>query len=43
LHFRREGDVMHYEGDYHRRSRIAGADVDVCFSGKIAVTQLRVG
>lgn len=27
-----------YVGDYHERSRIPGSDVDVCFSGDIAVT-----
>jgi 5'-nucleotidase len=29
---------LRYAGDYHGRSRISGADVDVCFGGKIAVT-----
>jgi 5'-nucleotidase len=38
LSFREEGDWLHYNGDYHGRKRVAGADVDVCFSGKIAVT-----
>jgi 5'-nucleotidase len=40
LSFRREGDCLHYDGDYHRRRRDRGTDVDVCFSGKIAVTRL---
>jgi 5'-nucleotidase len=43
LNFRREGDLLHYEANYHQRPRIAGADVDVCFNGKMAVTQLRIG
>jgi 5'-nucleotidase len=28
----------HYQGEYHLRDRSAGTDVDVCFSGNIAVT-----
>jgi 5'-nucleotidase len=40
LSFRREGDALHYDGDYHRRRRGSGTDVDVCFGGKIAVTRL---
>ena len=31
-----------YNGDYQARERVPGADVDVCFSGKIAVTVLRL-
>jgi 5'-nucleotidase len=38
LSFRREGDLFHYDGDYHGRRRDPGADVDVCFRGGIAVT-----
>jgi 5'-nucleotidase len=41
--FRRDGDVLHYEGNYHQRRRVEGADVDVCFSGQIAVTRLTLG
>ena len=40
LSFRREGELLHYNGDYHGRRRQAGADVDVCFGGAIAVTRL---
>jgi 5'-nucleotidase len=43
LTFRRDGDWLHYEGNYHQRSRVAGSDVDVCFSGKVAVTLVRLG
>jgi 5'-nucleotidase len=42
VRFRREGDLLHYEGDYHQRPRLAGGDVDVCFGGRIAVTRLRL-
>jgi 5'-nucleotidase len=41
--FRREGDVFTYAGNYHARPRDAGADVEVCFGGGIAVSLLRVG
>ncbi len=37
-----ENGEWHYDGDYHARQRIAGADVDVCFSGHIAVTAIRL-
>jgi 5'-nucleotidase len=40
--FRQEGDTFIYVGNYQGRERVAGSDVDVCFSGKIAVTQLRL-
>jgi len=40
LAFRQEGDLWHYAGDYHKRKRQLGADVDICFRGKIAVTRL---
>jgi 5'-nucleotidase len=40
LHFRRDGDLWHYAGDYHSRRRAPGADVDVCFRGRIAVTRI---
>jgi 5'-nucleotidase len=33
---------MHYDGDYHTRERTVGADVDVCFSGRIAVTTIKL-
>lgn len=31
-----------YDGHYHSRQRNAGADVDTCFGGRIAVTALRL-
>jgi len=40
LSFRREGDLFHYNGDYHHRARCRGSDVDVCFRGQIAVTEV---
>jgi len=38
--YRIEGDRFFYSGEYAKRSRDRGADVEVCFSGSIAVTQL---
>jgi 5'-nucleotidase len=40
LSFRRDGEMHFYDGNYHDRARRPGCDVDVCFSGKIAVTRL---
>jgi 5'-nucleotidase len=40
LSFRREGEHFAYDGDYHGRRRNRGCDVDVCFTGQIAVTRI---
>jgi 5'-nucleotidase len=40
--YRVEGDEYYYVGNYAKRDRTPGSDIDVCFSGKIAVTQLRL-
>jgi 5'-nucleotidase len=40
LSYRAEGARLHYDGDYHQRRRVPGADVDVCFGGRIAVTRV---
>ena len=40
--YRVEGDLYYYQGEYSQRDRAPGTDVDVCFSGNIAVTQLRL-
>lgn len=37
-----DGRVAHYCGDYQSRARVPGADVDVCFGGRIAVSLVRV-
>ena len=42
LSYRQEGELLRYNGDYHGRRREAGSDVDVCFNGRIAVTELRL-
>ena len=38
--FRVEGDNFYYDGRYEMRDRSPGSDVDVCFSGNIAVTKI---
>jgi len=35
-----EGDHYYYKGEYAKRDRAPGTDVDICFSGSIAVTLL---
>ncbi len=43
LSYRHEEDgTAYYDGDYHNRQRLAGADVDICFGGRIAVTAIRL-
>ena len=37
-----EENGMYYDGDYQTRRRTLGADVDVCFGGRIAVTAIRL-
>ncbi len=40
LSFRGDADAFYYNGDYHLRRKERGADVDVCFSGRIAVAEI---
>ncbi|ULP74456.1 5'-nucleotidase SurE [Nodularia sphaerocarpa UHCC 0038] len=42
IDYRIDGDDFYYVGEYGKRDRTPGSDVDVCFSGNIAITQLRV-
>lgn len=42
VRFREENGHYHYDGNYHERRRTPGCDVDVCFSGQIAVTRLNL-
>lgn len=41
IQYRREEDNFYYIGEYDKRDRTPGCDVDVCFSGNIAVTKWR--
>jgi 5'-nucleotidase len=40
VQFEQEGQRFIYRGRYHFRNRAAGSDVDVCFSGRIAVSNI---
>ncbi|WP_414529263.1 5'/3'-nucleotidase SurE [Nodularia chucula] len=42
INYRMDGDNFYYVGEYSQRDRTPGSDVDVCFSGNIAVTLLKV-
>lgn len=43
LSYRHEGDDGHvYDGVYATRKRVPGADVDICFNGQIAITEIRL-
>ncbi len=43
LSYRHESAEHHqYDGDYHNRPRQPGSDVDVCFGGRISVTEMRL-
>jgi len=37
-----DGERYHYQGEYGQRQRQKGSDVDICFSGNIAVSQLKL-
>lgn len=40
VQFRPEGEGFRYAGDYHKRQRRSGTDVDFCFQGYITVTAI---
>jgi 5'-nucleotidase len=42
INYRIEGDRYCYQGEYSQRDRTLGTDVDVCFSGNIAVTLIKL-
>lgn len=35
-----DGNILVYDGNYHQRRREPGADVEVCFGGRIAVSRI---
>ena len=41
-HSKQGASGLYFAGDYRLRERTPGADVDVCFSGSIAVTPVRL-
>lgn len=42
VRFRVDERGLHYDGKYHERQREPGCDVDICFRGMIAVTELQL-
>ena len=42
INYRMEENNLYYNGEYAKREKTPNSDVDVCFSGKIAVTKLRL-
>ncbi|HEY9626498.1 MAG TPA: 5'/3'-nucleotidase SurE [Coleofasciculaceae cyanobacterium] len=40
--YRLEKEHLHYAGDYGKRDRDPGSDVDICFSGHISVTPIEL-
>jgi len=42
VRYETEGDLLTYTGNYHQRPRQPGSDIDHCFSGRIAVSLVRV-
>ncbi len=43
LNYRHEEESgLYYAGDYHLRPRTLGADVDICFGGRISITAVRL-
>lgn len=40
--YRVEENLLYYAGEYSKRLRDPGSDVEVCFSGQIAITQLSI-
>lgn len=42
IEFRKNGDTFHYTGKYPERFRKKGTDIDICFSGNIAISLVKV-
>jgi 5'-nucleotidase len=40
VRYHKDGNQFIYAGDYHSRPRQPGRDVDICFSGKVAVSRI---
>ncbi|GBF78633.1 5'/3'-nucleotidase SurE [Aphanothece sacrum] len=40
--YRVDGEFYYYQGEYAKRKRSEGTDVDVCFSGNISVTLIKL-
>ena len=42
VNYRLEADTYFYQGEYAKRDRTPGTDVDICFGGNIAATLIRL-
>jgi len=42
VRYERRGEHYQYAGDYHSRPRREGHDVDICFGGRIAVSEIKL-
>ena len=42
LDFKALDNQFQYSGDYHSRHHLEGTDVEACFSGRIAISKLRI-
>ncbi len=42
VQYREKDGHLYYAGNYHDRPRRPGTDVDVCFSGRVALTEVRL-
>lgn len=40
--YRREGPNFHYIGEYAHRDRTPGSDIEICFSGQIAISKIQL-
>lgn len=43
VRYERRGEHFRYDGDYHQRPRRPGHDIDVCFGGRISVSEIKLG
>ncbi|BAZ43260.1 stationary-phase survival protein SurE [Chondrocystis sp. NIES-4102] len=42
VNFQIKDNIYYYQGEYAKRDRTPGTDVDICFSGNIAVTLIKL-
>ncbi|MEL6438784.1 MAG: 5'/3'-nucleotidase SurE [Cyanobacteria bacterium J06621_8] len=42
VNYKVDGELYYYQGGYETRDRQPGSDVDICFGGNIAVTQIKL-
>ncbi len=42
VHYKRDGEDLYYAGNYHGRPRQPDRDVDVCFRGEVAISEIHL-